>query len=223
MTEVASVAASRTPRPENATTGKPFDDLDDGRKEFQESELQGLWNLTGEYTDALLDDDKPWRIDTDLLSPPLLEQSEHPAIILAEMVHILRTRQVMATFDDLHALRESGVLLPSTWTSTTYGYELASQIATCTRALVENALGHMSNTDKYDMTTEQFVRLPRRISGTRELQLLPNGRLVTAPFLWEDGGDQLLNSALGSNKGLEVMMLATPDNIGDIMEKVDEI
>lgn len=209
LTKIATFAGSQHSDSPNVRTGKPLADTDHARITFQESELHGLLNLTSDYTDALLDDGKPWQIDTDLLTPSLLAKSENPETILAETIHIMRTRDLVVSVADLHALQRAGVFQPSTWKRTTYGRDIASQIATSTRAFAELGLGTLSYKDKCSSTTPDLIRMRDRISGTRDLLLRPYSRLVTAPFLWTDGGDRLLNSDLSSSHGLEILMLAT--------------
>ena len=223
MDAVASVASSRAPSSTNVITGKSIAGSEDERRSFQESELQELLNLSADYADSILDDDGPWRIDTDLVSPRLLELAENPSIILTEVMHLLRTRQVAATIDDLEALAESGVFVISAWKSTTYGNELASQIAIGVRALIECALTELEDTDRDDRNTRGSVRLPNRVIGARDLAAIPGTRLLSAPFLWSDGGARILADPLRSedcdHDGLEVMMVATPDERDDIAEE----
>ena len=213
MTSVACITSSRMPQPADVTTGRPILRSTDERIAFQKNELQALWNLTGDCADAMLDEDTPWRVDTDLLSPALLERSHTPELILTEIMHILRTRQVIATFDDLRALAESGAFDTSSWQKTSYGHGLASQIATGTKLLMEHALQDTSDTDGQDPTTRLSCVLTHRIPDARTLSLKPHSRLVTAPFLWTNSGDLLLTDTDDSDGqlGLEVMMLATPD------------
>lgn len=198
-----SVEDSSAERPEEWTT-------------FRESELQALWALTGDCTDAMLDDDIPWRIDTDLLSADLLEGHGEPSVVLTEVMHILRTRRITATFDDLQALQESGAFAPSTWTKTGYGSHLASQIAIGMKLVIERALSNLPAAESgLDDGPARFNLLPRNVEA-RELSIGAGTRLVTAPFLWADGGRQLLQGvrigAEEEGRDVEVMMVATPDH-----------
>ena len=183
---------------------------------FRESELQALWALAGDCTDAMLDDDTPWRIDTDLLSADLLAGHGVPSVVLTEVMHILRTRRITATFDDLQALQDSGAFAASTWMRTGYGSDLASQIAIGMKLMIERALSGVpgDECDSNDVPPK-FNLLPR-VAEARELSMMAGTRLVTAPFLWTDGGHQLLQGARleaeMESPDVEVMMVATPDH-----------
>ena len=187
---------------------------------FRESELQALWALTGDCTDAMLDDDMPWRIDTDLLSADLLDGHDEPSVILTEVMHILLTRRITATLDDLQALQDSGALAASTWMRTGYGSDLASQIAIGMKLMIERALSSVPGDDSDLNGGPSKFNLLQRVAKARELSVMTGTRLVTAPFLWTDGGHQLLRGARieaeMESPHVEVMMVATPDH--DILE-----
>ena len=89
---------------------------------------------------------------------------------------------------------------------------------------MEHALQDTSNTDGQDPTTWISCVLTHRIPDARTLSLKPRSRLVTAPFLWTNGGDLLLTDTDDSDGqlGLEVMMLATPDYGVAEEEEVDD-
>lgn len=183
---------------------------------FRESELQALWALTGDCTDAMLDDDMPWRIDTDLLSADLLEGHAEPSVVLTEVMHILRTRRITATFDDLQALQACGAFATSTWMRTGYGSHLASQIAIGMKLMIERALSDVPIDESALGDGPAWFNLLPRYAEARELSMRAGTRLVTAPFLWADEGRQLLRGArVGAEEegfDVEVMMVATPDH-----------
>ena len=203
-----------------SATSRSVEDSSAGRPEeltaFRESELQALWALTGDCTDAMLDDEMPWRIDADLLSADMLDGHGEPSVVLIEVMHILRTRRITATFDDLQALQESGALATSTWMSTGYGSDLASQIAIGIKLVVERALSNVPGDESgLGDGPPKFNLLPR-VAEARELSMMTGTRLVTAPFLWADGGRELLQGsrkeAEEKSPDVEVMMVATPDH-----------
>ena len=183
---------------------------------FHDAQLQALWDLTGDCTDAMLDDDPmPWRLDTGLLSRQLLSLQPNPEFIISEVMHILHTRRITATIADSQSLYEYGALEPFTWQDTDYGSNLASQIATGAKKIVECSFRDASRYAKlFDQGAPAF-RVPNRIQEARDLALLPFTRLVTASFLWTDSGYELLHHAqderVHSYPPLEVMMLATLD------------
>lgn len=218
MASVASTAISA--RSEQAAVGAALPRNQDDRSwtDFHESELQALWAFTGDCADATLDEDGPWRIDTGLLSVECLDLHDDPATILTEVMHILRTRQVVASFDDLETLHASGATDAFTWRRTTYGSDLASQIASSVRILIESSLMHLSddNNLRPALTT---TALPERSSTATALTMSPSERLVTAPFLWADSGTELLcddyDADSRSDQRIEVMMLATTEPSSD--------
>ena len=206
LPEGSVVAGSTTdPSPTNES---------DRSKEFYESQLQALWDITGDCTDAMLDDDiLPWRVDTGLLSRDLLSNHPNPEFIITEVMHILHTRAITATLDDSQDLAEYGSLQPSTWSGTEFGSSLASQIATGARQVVDCSFRDAAYyTDQLNRGVEVFC-VPHRIPAARALTIIPPTRLVTAPFLWADDGHALLNH-LDANGHIyplmDVMMLATP-------------
>ena len=215
MTSVTSAVSSTRKNQADACTALPLEEDDGSWTDFHESELQALWSLTGDCSDATLDDDGPWRIDADLLSVECLDLHDDPATILTEIMHILRTRPVVASLDDLEALHASGATDASTWRCTTYGSDLASQIALSTRLLIESSLMHPSD-NRNACTTLKPIPLPERVCTAGDLAVVPSERLVTAPFLWADGGMELLHT-IGdtdsqSDQSIEVMMLATSES-----------
>ena len=206
------------------TTDPSPTDESDRWNEFHESQLQALWDLTGDCTDAILDDDMlPWRVDTGLLSRDLLSNHPHPEFILTEVMHILHTRALTATIDDSQDLAEYGSLQPSTWSRTDFGSNLASQIATGARQVVDCSFRDAAYyADQLARGVEVFS-VPHRIPEARELTVIPPTRLVTAPFLWTDDGHELLNQldADGHIYSLmDVMMLATPEVSMDTGEEI---
>ena len=218
MAGVASAATStRNDQGDASTVVVPHQD-DVSWTDFNESELQALWALTGDCADATLDEDGPWRIDTDLLSAECLALHDDPATILTEVMHILSTRPVVASLDDLEALHASGATDATTWKHTTYGSALASQIALSARSLIESSLKHMSD-DSNGHSLGTPAALPDRSCAARGLTIFPSERLVTAPFLWADSGIELLNIRIDDNsksyERLEVMMLATSESDSD--------
>lgn len=221
MAEVARVASrpGLAQSDENASIQRS-----DEWEAFRELELKALWALTGDCTDAMLDDDVPWRIDPALLSAELLDGYAEPSVVLAEVMHILRTRQVTATFDDLQILQESGALQASTWMSTGYGSDLASQIAAGIRLMMERALSSTPTDEPHSPGDPSKFELLRRVAKASDLSLVSGSRLVTAPFLWADAGHELLHSTQPGpgqeGSDLEIMMVATPDS--DLVEREDE-
>ena len=127
METVVSAASSRPSSHMEEVGGNLLPSSGDDIRKFQESELVALFQLTGDYTDALLDDGQPWRIDPGLVSPKLLEGADSPAVILTELMHILRTRQVVATVDDLNSFSTASIQISPGWRHRTA--KLASQIA----------------------------------------------------------------------------------------------
>ena len=218
MASVTSTATSaRSVKAETDTA--PLPEQDDGSwTDFHESQLQALWALTGDCADATLDDDAPWRIDAGLLSVECLDLHNDPATILTEVIHILRTRKVVASFGDLEALHASGATDASTWGRTKYGSDLASQIALSVRILIESSLTHLPDYSNIRLESTATV-LSERSGTATALTMLPSERLVTAPFLWTDSGAELLcpdhDSNSQSSQHVEVMMLATPESNSD--------
>lgn len=216
MASVTSTATSA--REDQAETGAAIPADQDAWTDFHESDLQALWDLTGDCADATLDEDGPWRIDAGLLSVECLDHHDDPATILTEVMHILRTRQVVASFGDLETLHASGATDASTWRRTEYGSDLASQIASSVRILIESSLIHMSD-ESNARAALTGAALPERSGAATALAMFPSERLVTAPFLWADSGMRLLyadrDADSPSSQNIEVMMLATPEPSSD--------
>ena len=213
MAAISRALQSRTLSGKSVSVERSVAEGSGTRVQFQDSELRALSALVGDCTDAILDEGPPWHIDAGLLSPRLLARSTTPERVLTEIMHIFRTREVTATSETLHLLQQSGFLKTETWAAANYGPGLASQISLSARSLVECALRE-SQVAEYDKgTTANRVKLPNRASGAGEIYVIPGDRLVTAPFLWTDGGDQLLAQSDHGGRGgidnLEVMMLAT--------------
>ena len=212
--------------PERSEMADPATDTSDTDKwnHFHESQLQALWDLTGDCTDAMLDDDMlPWRLDTGLLSKELLTKHPHPEFILTEVMHVLRTRAITATIVDSQDLAQYGSLRPTTWSDTEFGSHLASQIATGVRKIVECSFKDAAYyAEQLNHGVDRFS-VPHRMSEARELTIISSTRLVTAPFLWTDDGHELLNHSKTNGHGyppIDVMMLATPDASVNAVEDV---
>ena len=173
--------------------------LNDEMRDFQESELRAMWDLTGDYTDTVLDDDTPWRIDTDLLSPHLLTQYDEPRVMLMEALHILRTREVVVTLEDLLALKQSGAFQMSNWRAPAYDAKLAFDVVDSIASLHERSSRYASSVQHTpgheNLSQAVQVNIPNRISEARQLSLPWGTRLVTAPFLWQDAGHELMRQA----------------------------
>ena len=223
MASVASAVTSTRNDQAHTSTALPPEQDDGSWTDFQESELQALRALTGDCADATLDDDGPWRIDTCLLCAECLDRHDDPATILTEVMHILRTRPTVATRDDLEALHASGATDASTWRCTTYGSDLASQIALSVRLLVESSLMRMSD-DGTAYSAPGPAILPERSFSTGNLRVSSSERLVTAPFLWADSGIELLQAVHGidsqPDNRIEVMMLATSESRGPMDHRI---
>ena len=213
MSQISSVMLSSTPISPDLSNGRPFSEGYDSRREFQESELQALWALTGDCTDAMLDDGPPWQIDDGLLSPRQLSRSTLPERLLTEVMHILRTREVSATPETMRSLEACRAFDADAWKDTPYGRGLASQIALSARSLIESAMSRDPTTDTTDPAKLPRIVVPNRASGAGEVHVHLGDRLVTSPSLWTDGGVQLLtqtdDDGTGGVDNLEVMMLAT--------------
>lgn len=190
-------------------------------QDFRADELEALRHLTGDCLDAILDDDDPWRLDPGLLSVELLKEHEFPQHILTEVMHVLRTRLVNSTEEDLKALDESGAFLPSTWSDTPYGKAIASQIATGASVLSQLASADLCREESEDNISSNAVLAPQRHLAASSLTLHAGTRLITAPFLWKDGGTSLMqlieeadqdtrDTHQQSPTDFEVMLLATP-------------
>ena len=225
--DIAAVGRATSPGAshfEEATAGQK--DLSDASElnQFHESQLQALWSLTGDCTDAALDT-LSWRIDPWLLSAQLLANYQAPEHIVSELMHILRTRYTTTTFEDSQALIKSGALMPATWKDTSYGSNLASQIASGARSLVEAAFRDAAHyAEQLNQGTKQLIA-PNRSSEAGRLTLMPYTRLVTAPFLWADGGHELIRHSHedDGSQPLEVMMLATPESSADTTQGVTHV
>ena len=185
-------------------TGLPIEGPDDERLEFQDSELNTLWTLTGDYNECIFDDDKPWLVDVDLLTPSMQYNAVRPHEVIAEAMHIIRTRWTGITMDDLEYLEHSGAFDASQWIIEGNDRLLSSQITLGISKLANFIL---------PMNSLGSVKVSTRLPNARHLPIEPGSRIITAPFLWSDGGDELLALASGSNPtggdGFEVMMLAT--------------
>lgn len=216
MAEISRVASARPADLQAVFNSGSRAAAGNGHRDFQESELEALQTLTGDCTDALLDGEKPWRLDTGLLSTRLLEKHENPLTVLADAMHVLRTRRTAAAFEDIEALEEYRTLDASTWKNTDYGRDLASQIAVGARQLLESALENEPSEDTDTDAMPLSHLAPNRTPEAAELRLMPNTRLLTAPFLWTDSGRELMRQSHTSDPAnrplVEVMMLATPDD-----------
>ena len=147
---------------------------------------------------------------------------EAPEHIVSEVMHILRTRYTTATFEDSRVLADSGALRSSTWEDTSYGSNLASQIASGARSLVEAAFRDAAHyAEQLNQGITQIIA-PNRSPEAGRLTLMPFTRLVTAPFLWADRGYELIRHSREDDgtQPLEVMMLATPESSGDTAQGV---
>ena len=173
-------------------------------REFSKTSETANWKhfttFTADCTDAILDGDVPWRLDPDLFSPELLDSCDFPQGILTEVMHIMRTRLVDTTGGDLERLEKYSAFLPSTWSGTAYGKELASQIAVGVSGLGSHASAHSRSAESEDDTGLCWIPAPRRRAAASGLNLRPGTRLITAPFLWEDGGESLIHLVEQANE-----------------------
>lgn len=162
---------------------------------FFDSELESLQDLIADCLDAVLDDGEPWRIDPALCSASLLECHVQPDILLASLGHFLCTREVTTTLEDTKVLQSCDSLSSSEWVSAQYGEELVAKIASSVDTLVESVLADSSCDSPHEgelsLTCEALQRLPM----AAPLTLQAGTRLITAPHLWTDHGDRLIQLA----------------------------
>ena len=170
-------------------------ELSPEREAFLASEYQDYRKLISDCLDAVLDDGEPWQIDPALLSARLLECHAQPGRLLASLSHVLCTRQVMAMPEDTKVLQSGDSLSSSEWASAQYGRELVAKIASSVDTLVESVSADSSYDSSHQsqpsLTCEALQRLPLAVP----LMMQAGTRLITAPHLWTDHGDRLIQLA----------------------------
>ena len=212
LSDIGRLDSPRRPPPPGIRTGSRETDSPGERRRFKESERQALRDLVGDCTDALIDDGAPWQLDTGLVSPAMVAKSLSPEAAIAEVAHILRTRQIALTPEDVRRLNGSGALDTARWRQTTPDQELASQVVDSLKALIDSARHQPAEPVTSGRATPPTVPMPPRARGAGQLVLGANRRLITAPFLWEDDGRRLWEQAAASDTAedqcFEVFMLA---------------
>ena len=164
---------------------------------FLDSELEALQDLVYDCLDAVLDEGEPWRVDPALYSATLLECHKQPEILLASLSHFLHTREVTATLDDTEALHARDSLASSEWGSTQYGEGLVSKIVSSIDTLVESVSADPSCMGSSESEPSLACETLQRLPMAAPLMLHAGMRLVTAPHLWTDHGDKLIQLAKG--------------------------
>lgn len=115
-------------------SGPPLAGPLDARWSFKESEGEVLRRLASDCTEALLDGDRVWQVDQNLLRPEILGTAEHPEQLLGEFLHWDRTRQLSLTDEDLECLLEDGALDPDSWVRAS---DIGVEVLMCVHGLVE--------------------------------------------------------------------------------------
>lgn len=222
VTHLSSLQFEAVMRSTMASVVPPIDvehrregDSDSVKQELVSADLESLWALTGDCTDALLDEDSPWFIDTDLLSPTLVQTLDHKHELVAELHHILRTRATVATVSDLVALSETGAFDVTAWEEVFPNQKVAESIVTGLISLVSSAIEELSPIESMSSPAEQISGQLSRRAGTSRIPPSKYTRLVTAPFLWDYDDDTLsrcLLETVSEGAELEILMLATSEN-----------
>ena len=201
--------------PTDAKTEATVPQCSELQSDFLREELDALWALTGDCTDAILDDGEPWQVDTEVLTPQWMASSESKYALCAELHHLLYTRRTTASSTDLVALVEAGTLDLEQWETAFPYLELGPAMVNSIFHLLSSALRETTPSEPSTDGTEHSKELPARRDDTRPLYLRQSARLITAPSLWNQDINTLLDyiDSLSALKGVgyEIMMLATPD------------
>ena len=188
-----------------------------------QSELDALMKLTGDRAHTLLDDGSSWRIDAGVVSPALLARVHNSDVIISDLMHILRTRRVVATHEDLEEMFAQGAFDPAAWANVPGMKLVANDIVIGLRTLADSAIlrprastitGHVGLVSVF---SEERLELAPRV--------LPRAldRLVSASFLWRNGGEAVLKAVKladgEADGGYEITMLAMPEQRSESDDK----
>ena len=195
MNEVSQMVSASLPTSREASEQLPEPELSHEQAALRESEFESLQDLIADCLDAVLDDGEPWRIDPALYSSTLLECHEQPSILLASLSHVLHTREVAATLDDTKALHARDSLASSEWDCTQYGEDLVAKIVSSVNALAASVLTDSAGGNSSGSEPSLTCEAPQRLPTATPLTLRAGTRLITAPHLWTDHGDQLIQLA----------------------------
>ena len=195
-------------------SGDTAETLADAEQADLYSELEALWALTGDCTDALMDDGPPWQIDIGLLSPSLLKKTHNRHELIAETHHFLNTRQAKVTVEDIHTLRDSGAFSVADWQRVVTDRSVAVLIVNSLASLASLPLNEPFRCERVD-SGHQHPRVPERLSEADEIVISESARLITAPFLWGDEIEGFDECGVGGQDEAvgcpEIVMLATPN------------
>ena len=175
----------------------PEPEMSPEQASFIDSELDVLQDLVYDCLDAVLDEGEPWRVDPALYSATLLECHKQPEILLASLSHFLHTREVTATLDDTKALHARDSLASSEWDSAQYGEGLVSKIVSNINTLAESVSPDTSCSSSSESKPSLACETLQRHPVAAPLTLHAGMRLITAPHVWTDHGDQLIQLAKG--------------------------
>lgn len=195
MRSVRETVSARIRRSRDSCQELQEQELSPEQEAFLESEHEAYRNLIADCLDAVLDDGQPWRIDPALCSASLLECHAQPDILLASLSHFLCTREVIATLDDTEALQSCDSLASSEWASAQYGEELVAKIGSSVDTLVASVLADSSCDSPHESGPSLRCEALQRLPMAAPLTLQAGTRLITAPHLWTDHGDRLIQLA----------------------------
>lgn len=208
---ISNIAKAHESERRVARTGTPMTQAGDPRFAYQAKELRELRALTEDHNDAMLDGNQPWLLDPGLLSPRLLYRSNNPDMILSDVMHVLNTRRVVISEEDLDYLGKEGTFETKAWANQNNNYEQATTIVDGIRILPSNVFPNQGLAR---------VSTPPRRYQEHSIVVSPGIRFITAPFLWEDEGEELMSLASGDGTetldGFELMFVATPGEATNI-------
>ena len=196
MNEVSQMVSASRLTSRETPEQLPEPEMSPEQTSFLDSELEALQDLVYDCLDAVLDEGEPWRVDPALYSATLLECHKQPEILLTSLSHFLHTREVTTTLDDTKALHARDSLASSEWDSAQYE-GLVSKIVSNINTLAESVSPDTSCSSSSESEPSLACEMLQRLPMAAPLTLHAGMRLITAPHIWTDHGDQLIQLAKG--------------------------
>ena len=152
----------------------------DRRWAFKAAEGASLRHLSHDCTVALLDGHSPWEIDAGLLDPRLLDSVGDRESFLLELLHLIQTRNLTLTLDDLETLEALGALDPETWASVDCGMELWTSFQLVIEESATNPVSQQAVPERRLVTAEVLRRAPRPDEGFAKVHVIGQKELADA-------------------------------------------
>ena len=210
LRDVASTAVGEATEALGMTVGLPLAGAMDARWSFKVQEAVVLSELASDCTGALMDGDSLWRIDPGLFSPRMLSRATDLDGLLIDLMHVLTTRSVEFTFEDVETLDALGALDLDVWTRL-FGRDLGRDFFEAFMILVEDAMATHHQSDE-TLPEQRVARwLPAREQGAGVPSRAPSKRLVTASHLWAGDATSIRTVAVEdgyeSESAVEVLLV----------------